>query len=147
MKKYLVCVALLACAIALVSLPVAAQNSFLTNGVKAKPDAADPNIKHDEVTNSPDQKVAPPQKKGGPASKAGYTCDGHIDNRTSLYVRYYMNGDLEAIIGPYGDYYPAYTHGNAVLYAKAVFEDGSVLTFGPRTYSCVGSDFTWSLTP
>lgn len=147
MAKYLGCAVLVAFAIAMVSIPVTAQNSFQTNGVKAKASATDGNIKRDDVTNSMDQKLAPPQKKGGPASKAGYTCDGHVDNRTPLYVRYYMNGDLEAIIGPYGDYYPAYTHGTAVLYAKAVFDDGSVLTFGPRSYTCVGSDFTWSLTP
>ena len=147
MAKYLVCFLLVACALALVSVPVTAQNSFQTIGVKAKADAPDGNVKHDNITNSPDQKLAPPQKKGGPASKAGYTCDGHIDNRTGLYVRYYMNGELEAIIGPYGDYFPAYTHGSVVLYARAVFDDGSVLTFGPRNYSCVGSDFTWSLTP
>lgn len=147
MARYAVWVVLVACVIALVALPMPAQNSVQTNGVKVQAGAKDTNIKNDNPLNSQDQKIAPPAKKGGPTAKAGWTCDGHIDNRTPYYVRYYMNGELEALIGPYGDYYPAYTHGNAVLYARAVFDDGSSLSFGPRTLACTGSDFTWSLTP
>ncbi len=146
MTKHMMGAALVACVIALISVPLTAQNSVQTAGVKTQAGAKDTNVKTDNALNSPDQKIAAPERKGGPKAKA-LTCNAHIDNQTPLYVRYYMNGDLEAIIGPYGDYYPAYTLGNAVLYAKAVFPDGSFLSFGPRNYSCSGSDFTWTLTP
>jgi hypothetical protein len=146
MAKYFVLAVVIACVVVLVSVPMTAQK-FQTSGVKAQAGAKDANVKNDNPVNSPDVKKAPPPKKGGPAAKGGMYCDGHVDNRTPYYVRYYMNGDLEAIIGPYGDYYPAYTHGTAVLYGKVVFDDGSVSTFGPREYVCTGNDFTWTLAP
>jgi hypothetical protein len=131
--------------IALVSVPLTAQNTIQTSGVKAQAGAKDSNIKNDNALNSADQKIAPPAKKGGPAAKGVY-CELHIDNRTPYYVRFYMNGELGAIIGPFGDYYPDITSGLAVLYGRAVFDDGSAYTFGPRDYQCSGGSATWSLT-
>ena len=37
------------------------------------------------------------------------------------------------------------TSGVAILYARADFDDGSVVTFGPREFRCVGGAFTWTL--
>lgn len=62
---------------------------------------------------------------------------------------YYFNGNALGTIGPWGDYYPSITLGNAQLYGRAVFTNGTVLTFGPVNYNCVinGSTYTWTLNP
>jgi hypothetical protein len=147
MGKYLVWAALVICIAALVSIPLAAQN-VENSGVKAQANAQDTHVKNSNPTNSPDTKIAPPQKKGGPTAKGPWgTCILHIDNHTGLIVQFYFNGVLDGVIGPWGDFYPSITQGNAELYARAVFDDGSVLTFGPRDYHCSGADFTWTLTP
>ena len=148
MGKYLVRFMLAACFAALVSIPLAAQNNSAENkGVKGQANAQDANVKNNNSTNSPDTKIAPPERKGGPKAKGPWgTCTLHIDNRTGFIVQFYFNGTLDGLIGPWGDLYPSITQGNAQLYARAVFDDGSSLAFGPREYHCSGGDFTWSLT-
>jgi len=149
MYKRLLQSMLITCLAALIAIPAAAQNASSANnsGEKGQANAQDQNIKNDQLANAPGQKhQPPPARKGGPAAKGIY-CDVHIDNRTPLIVSVYMNGDLLGVIGPWGDLYPDITYGTAQLYARAVFTDGSVLTFGPRNYQCVGGSYTWSLTP
>ena len=148
MTKYLLRAALVACIAALVSIPMTAQNTADTSGVKGQAKAQDSNIKDNSTTNSPDQKIVPPPGKGGPQAKGPWgTCVLHIDNHTPYYVQFYFNGDLDGVIGPWGELYPDITPGMAQLYARAVFNDGTVLTFGPREYRCNGGDFRWTLTP
>jgi hypothetical protein len=127
---------------------LAAQNAVTTSGTKGTASATDAHVRSTNATNSTDAKVAPPPSKGGPTAKGPYgTCNVHVDNSTAYYVQFYFNGDLAGVIGPWGDLYPNITPGQAELYARAVFDDGSVLTFGPRQFLCSGSDFHWTLTP
>jgi hypothetical protein len=148
MAKYLVRVALVTCIAVLVSLPMAAQNTAETSGVKGQADTQDSHIKSNSLANSPDQKIVAPQSKGGPQAKGPWgTCNIHIDNHTPYIVQFYFNGDLDGVMGPWGDLYPNITQGVAELYARAVFDDGTVLTYGPREYRCSGGDFRWTLTP
>jgi hypothetical protein len=140
-------IALLFCSAALLAAPLAAQ-SVKTAGVKGQASAKDSNIVSNKMTNSVNQKVTAPEKKGGPKSRGAYgTCDIHVDNRTPYYLTFYFNGNVAGSIGPWGDLYPNMTQGFGTFYGRAVFDDGSVLTFGPRDYQCNGTDFTWTLTP
>jgi len=146
MKKNLLWVAIFGLA-ALVSIPLAAQ-TVSTKGVKGAAVAKDPNVNTTNMMNSDHPNIAAPEKKGGPKSRGlGGTCDIHVDNHTPYYVQFYFNGNPAGVLGPWGDLYPNITQGNAQLYARAVFSNGQVMTFGPRALTCTGSDFTWTLTP
>lgn len=148
MQKQLLRILVFACMTALVSFPIAAQNSSESSGVKGQANAQDTHIKKGSSTNSPDQKVVPPASKGGPAAKGPWgTCNVHIDNRTPFIVEVYVSGEYAGAVGPWGDLYPNVTPGIVELYARALFSDGSVLTFGPQDYRCSGNDFRWRLNP
>src|SRR5208337_4069351 len=104
-----------------------------TNGVKGQADTKDTHIKSNSLANSPDQKIVAPQSKGGPQAKGPWgTCTIHIDNHTPYIIEFYFDGDLDGVMGPWGDLYPNVTRGVGQLYARAVFDDGTVLTYGPR---------------
>ncbi len=141
MKKGLVWVAAL-CFAALVSIPASAESAS-TKGVKAAASSHDKNIRSDAMANSFSHPAAAPAKSRG----LNGTCNVRVANDTGYYVTFYFNGYAAGAIGPWGALTPNITEGNAVLYARAVFTDGSVLTFGPRDLTCTGTDFTWTLTP
>ena len=146
MHKHLVWAALL-CSTALVSIPAMAEN-LSAKGVRSAATANDVNIHSDSLVNSRNSAIAAPASKGGFADRGlNGTCNIHVDNKTGYYVSFYFNGNAAGAVGPWGDLYPTSSGGAAVLYAKAVFADGSVLTFGPQNFSCTGTDFTWTLTP
>ena len=135
------------CFTALLSIPAMAQG-VSAKGVKRATAANDLNIHSDSFVNSMNSAVAAPESKGGFQSRGlNGTCNIHVNNKTGYYVTFYFNGNAAGAVGPWGDLYPTSTEGKAVLYAKAVFTDGSVLTFGPQDFSCTGTDFTWTLTP
>ncbi|HLJ78478.1 MAG TPA: hypothetical protein VKT75_13735 [Acidobacteriaceae bacterium] len=137
-----------ACMAVALPVSVAAQNAVTTSGNKADASAPDTHIRSNSLTNSTDQKIAPPPSKGGPTAKGPYgTCTVHVDNGTGYIVQFYFNGSLAGVMGPWGDLYPNITPGKAELYARAVFDDGTVLTFGPREFLCSGTDLHWTLTP
>jgi hypothetical protein len=135
------------CVTALVSIPAMAESAS-TKGAKASSSSQDSNIRSDATVNSNKNLIPPPESKGGVKSRGLYgTCNIHVNNETAYYITFYFNGNAAGAIGPWGDLYPNSTQGKAVLYARAVFTDGSVLTFGPRDFTCTGTDFTWTLTP
>lgn len=135
------------CMMALVSIPVTAE-SAASKGANASASARDNNIRSDNMMNSKNSMVAAPENKGGAKSRGlNGTCNIHVNNKTGYYVTFYFNGDVAGALGPWGDLYPNSTEGRGVLYARAVFNDGSVMTFGPQNFTCTGSDFTWTLTP
>lgn len=127
---------------ALVAIPGMAENAT-SKGVKTQASAHDANVNSDNMTNMAGHAVAPPVKSRG----LNGTCDIRVSNQTGLYVQFFFNGNPAGTIGPWGALTPNITEGNASLYARAVFTDGSVLTFGPRALTCTGGDFTWTLTP
>lgn len=150
MKNYLVRGVAIACVAALTALPMAAQKSvsMKSKGVQAQAGAKDTHINSDSMMNTPGQKFVAPASKGGPAAK-GPGCQLRVNNSTAWYVQFYFNGNPLGTIGPWGDYYPSITLGNAQLYGRAVFTNGTVFTFGPVNYNCVinGSTYTWTLNP
>jgi len=146
MKKHLVWAAVLGIT-ALVSVPLMAENAS-SKGVKGAADAKDSNVRSTSIVNPEHPNVAAPESKGAPKTRGlGGTCNIHVDNHTPYYIQFYFNGNAAGAMGPWGDLYPNITQGSAVLYAKATFTDGSVMTFGPRDLTCTGGDFTWTLTP
>jgi hypothetical protein len=147
MNTYLHKVVLLGATIALAALPLSAE-SHTASGVKRMANAPDAHVRSDSVTNALGSHVAAPASKGGAKDRgANGTCDIHVNNKTGYYITFYFNGRPAGSMGPWGDLYPNITEGNAELYGRAVFDDGSVMTFGPQEYHCTGSDFIWTLTP
>ena len=136
------------CFAALVSMPLMAK-TVNTSGTQAQASAQDKNINGNGGTNQQGQKSVAPPSKGGPATKGPFDCHLHVNNSTAWYVQFYFNGDAAGAMGPWGDLYPNITVGTAQLYARATFENGTVLTFGPVNYLCTGNDntYTWTLTP
>jgi hypothetical protein len=106
-------------------------------------DAKDENIKQDSQPNDPNVKTEAPPDKGGPKTR-GASCRIHIDNRTGYYVNIYTDGQYRGQVSPYGDSIGYVGCGDTNFYARAVFNDGSVLTWGPSGYFVDGS-FTWTL--
>jgi hypothetical protein len=106
-------------------------------------DAADPNIKGGSDVNKPDANVPAPPNKGGTGRQG--VCQIHVDNRTGLYVRIYVDGDYKGVIGPWGDGITYTLSGATTLYGRANYDDGTYSSFGPQVVSCYGT-FTWSLT-
>jgi hypothetical protein len=132
---------------ALVSITVMAESAS-SKGTKGMASTPDSNILKDSMANSKDNMIAAPESKGGPKSRGlNGTCNIHVNNATALYVTFYFNGVAAGALGPWGDLYPNSTEGRGTLYARAVFTDGSAMTFGPRDFTCTGTDFVWTLTP
>jgi len=126
---------------------LAAQKGPKSSSTAAKGGTArgeDPNVKKDEGKNTAGSKVAKPTQKGGPKSRGASTGVIHVDNRTPWYIRIYVNGDYQSTVAPYGDVYYYAEDGTHVLYGRALFDDGSEKTFGPKTISLDGT-YTWRL--
>ena len=146
MSKYFVRAALIACLSTLIAVSVAAQDNrnAMSSGVKSQAANPDNNIKSDSALNSGDQKIPAPESKGGPKAK-GAGCVIDVDNRTPYYVNIYLGGVLQGTVSRWGDADLDITSGIAILYGRAVFDDGSVLTFGPREFRCVSGVYAWTL--
>jgi hypothetical protein len=118
-----------------------------TKGAKSRGAATDPNVKQDSLPgNKPGATVAAPPSKGGPKTRGAMTGVLHVDNRTPWIIRIYVDGDYVGNVGRYGDSYGYYGCSVRTLYARALFDDGSVTTWGPaRRDLC--DNFTWELDP
>lgn len=106
----------------------------------AEPDA---NIKSDKQTNDPSAKSEAPSKKGGAATRGGGNCEVRLDNRTNLLIKIYVDGIYRGTLSPYGDGVVYVGVGSTSVYARADFEDGSYLYWGPSTYSCGPNQFIY----
>jgi len=111
---------------------------------RGKGSAQDPNIKKSGEVNAPNANAAAPPSKGGSA-RAG-VCEIHVDNRTGLYIKIYVDGDFQGTVGPWGDVAAYALSGATRLYGRADYTDGTYSSFGPRLIDCHGT-FTWTLTP
>jgi len=90
-------------------------------------------------------KRAAPASKGGPKAK-GRWGKLHIDNRTSLYIRIYLDGNYEGTVGPYGDLWWDIESASWVIEGRAYYPDGTFDRFGPRNiYVPGGGTYTWTL--
>lgn len=155
-KNYLVCLCtlFLTCMLAGLALPVSlsahavkAKSQAATKSASTKPKkgsgAADSNIKKQQVKNDPSMagKTAPRGRGAGP-----YACVVHVDNRTLLYSKVYIDGDYVGMVGPAGDVYVRTGNGTTTAYVRADFDDGSYNYWGPVSFDCEGS-FTWRIWP
>lgn len=128
------------------AIPVAAQDDAGTTQTKATKAAAgteDANIKSPGVTNTMDKPALAPKNKGGDAAAKG-TCYVQLDNWTPWYVNYYVDGSYQGTVPPWGELWGSAISGRTRLYARADFDDGTYLYWGPSYFSCFGSH-TWRI--
>ncbi|MEO5945247.1 MAG: hypothetical protein ABIP79_00410 [Chitinophagaceae bacterium] len=120
-----------------------------------------PNLKKETIISSPvpsaDEAAAlkrPVNSKGKPAMEDKSRGDVYgpdysdvvIDNWTGYYLDIYVNGDYRGTVAPWEKKVTWGIPGTNRLYAKAVFDDGSYLYWGPKaTYT--GYQYTWKLNP
>jgi hypothetical protein len=120
------------------------------------------NLKRETVNskavNTPDPKAGALQRanntKGKPAAPTSTRGDVYgadysdvvVDNWTGYYVDIYVNGNYRGTISPYDKKVTWAIPGTNTLYAKATFNDGTYLYWGPKvTYT--GYQYTWKLNP
>jgi hypothetical protein len=104
----------------------------------------DQNVKQGETANMKGAKgmrLAPPSK-GGPTPK-GAAGTIHVDNRTNLYVKIYVDGDFRGTVEPWGDLYVLNLCGSTTLYARADYTDGTYDYWGPTSDNFCST--TWTL--
>jgi hypothetical protein len=90
-------------------------------------------------------KPAPPATSRGDVYGADYS-DVVVDNWTGYYIDIYVNGNYRGTVSPYDKRVTWAIPGTNTLYAKAVFNDGSYLYWGPKvTYT--GYSYSWKLNP
>jgi hypothetical protein len=91
------------------------------------------------------EKNAKPEKKTrGDVYGPNYS-DIIVDNYTGYSVDIYVDGSFRGTIAPYDKKVTWAVPGNTRLYAKATFDDGSYLYWGPGT-TYTGYEYTWKLT-
>lgn len=86
----------------------------------------------------------PEAKTRGDVYGADYS-DINVVNYTGYSIDIYVNGSYRGTIAAYDKKVTWAVPGNTQLYAKAVFNDGSYLYWGP-TVTYTGYEYTWSLT-
>ena len=129
--------------------PVHAQqapaNMTETHAAKSRGTGADANIKTESAPNNPDASVPAPANKGGPRTR-GAAGIVHVDNRTSLYIKVYLDGSFCGTLPPWGDLYCSVGGGNTTVYARADYTDGTYSSWGPAV-AYVDGTYTWRLWP
>ena len=118
-----------------------------TKGAKSRGGGADANVKSDSLpANKAGATVPVPPSKGGPKTRGSMSGTLHVDNRTPYIIRIYVDGDYVGNVSRFGDSYGYYGCSVRALYARAYFDDGSTISWGPiRRDLC--DDFTWRLNP
>ena len=125
--------------------PAGKTTEIVTQGHKVRGQGADPNIKRKSELNDSAVQLPPPAAKGGPKSR-GSLCGIVVDNWTAWKVQFYLNGDLQGLISPYGALSGVTFSGPTVVYARADFTDGTYTTWGPQTFQCSGEGiYRWKL--
>jgi hypothetical protein len=104
----------------------------------------DANVKVDVSPNKQGATVMAPPSKGGPKSK-GASGSVVILNQTQWYINIYINGYFSGTVGPWGDYYTYLNCGSDTFYARAPFDDGSFIFWGPTAEP--GCSASWTLRP
>jgi hypothetical protein len=69
-----------------------------------------------------------------------------VDNYTEWYIDIYVDGEYRGTLAPWDRKVTWAIPGNTELYAKAEFDDGSYLYWGPST-TRTGYEYTWNLKP
>ena len=108
---------------------------------------SNPDPKVDGLQKAVNQKNNPVQedKSRGNVYGPDYS-DVVVDNWTGFYIDIYVNGNYRGTVSPWDKRVTWAIPGTNTLYAKAVFDDGSYLYWGPKvTYT--GYQYTWKLNP
>jgi hypothetical protein len=105
---------------------------------------SDQNIKTAKAANAKGRTIAAPVKKGGTRSRGSDLCEILADNRTGLYVDLYTDGVYRGTVSPYGDLGGWVECGRRILYARADFDDGTYVYWGPIAASVTGP-FLWTI--
>jgi hypothetical protein len=94
-----------------------------------------------------DAKVLPE----APSAKAGSKARGTtlalvvFDNYTAYKIQLFGNGQYIGLLPAWGKVYSYATEGDIVLYGRADFTTGDVLTWGPTTITLSSGDsYTWT---
>lgn len=115
------------------------KQSFVLKAVKVEGERGeDQNVKDDSLLNNQNADFPAPKEKAGEANERGATgvCKVVLDNRTKWKIQIYVDGSFRGVMAPYGDS-TAYTGaGPTRVYARAQFDDGSALNWGPSDYIC-----------
>lgn len=143
--------------ILLLAILVTAGMGIQVNAQNEKPKLKKETVDAKPVT-TPDPKVdglqRPVNDKNNPAPVSTSRGDVYgpdysdvlIDNWTGYYIDIYVNGNYRGTVSPYEKRVTWAIPGTNTLYAKAVFNDGSYLYWGPKvTYT--GYTYTWKLNP
>jgi hypothetical protein len=112
-------------------------------GSSSKGSSTDSNISEDETPNSKSKKPEPPASKGGTSKGSSSGCEVQLDNWTPWKVKIYVDGKYQGTMMPYGESYTYATPGRVKVYARADFDDGSYLYWGPRNYSCNSNQYVY----
>jgi hypothetical protein len=107
----------------------------------------DPNIKMAAMKNDKKKVAEAPPEKGGKARGDGPgSCRVVIDNWTGYIIQAFVDGDFVGTVSRFGDGHMYVGSGATLFYARAEFDDGSVLTWGPQALDCeAGGATTWKL--
>jgi hypothetical protein len=140
-----VCAAAFALSLSIAGTALATGKGQATRGAKGGPGVTEPQLKGTDAKNDPAAAPEAPPDKGGKKTRA-QLCHLHVDNRTSLYVKIFVDGDYVGTVYPWGDSYGTYAGGGREVYGRADFTDGSWSYWGPSTISCKGP-YTWTLWP
>src|SRR6476619_4992240 len=103
----------------------------------------DPNVKSDKETNDPNSELAAPEQKGGAKTRGGGSCEVRFDNQTRWFVKLYVDGTYRGTISPYGDGVAYTGAGSTRVYARADFDTGDYLYWGPNEYSCYAGQYVY----
>lgn len=126
----------------------AKKKEVVTSAKSVKSADKDPNIKTESATN--DKKSVPeaPPEKGGKGRGIGpFGCRVTIDNWTGYIVNAYVDGNYVGVVGRFGDGSMFVGNGPTLFYARANFDDGTSLTWGPAVLACSpGGQTTWKIT-
>jgi hypothetical protein len=96
----------------------------------------DENIKTGEMANDMNTKIPPPASKGGTSRGGSYDCEVQFDNYTDWRVKVYVDGVYKGTVGAWDSANTYVSPGSTSVYARADFNDGSFLYWGPKTYNC-----------
>ena len=107
----------------------------------------DANVRREDAPNPIDKPATPepPGKstRGLTPVEPGFVC---IDSRVDLLVKIYVNGAFAGTVSPWGDSCGHYGAGEQKLYARAVFTEGSVSSWGPLAADATPG-FRWTIRP
>lgn len=119
--------------------------SFVLKPNKTTERGSDPNVKDESMVNSQNQEAAGPANKdaGGATRGAAGVCRVKVDNWTPWKIQIFVDGTFRGMVSPWGDGVTYTGAGPTRVYARAVFDDGSALNWGPKDYDCFSGQYIY----